>query len=204
VGVVRLRAMGKHLTAPPDRDDGVAGLVVTRGGGGERWRVRRRTTAASPTSAPPATSDGEPETGPHDSFEDFYREHADTLRRALCLALGDADLGTEAADEAMTRACERWSEVARYDNRVGWAYRVGLNWARSRQRRNRWRDHRPVPEHGELAVPGDPELATALAGLTTDHRTDETAAALDVPAGTVKSRLNRALSSLQRTLEDPR
>lgn len=150
------------------------------------------------------------------SFEDFYRRHADTLRRALCLALGDTDLGREAVDEAMTRACERWAEVSGYENITGWAYRVGVNWARSRQRRYRWRDHRPVPDRGVPAVPGDPELTDALARLKTDHRAvvvcrfyldwsvEETAAALGIPAGTVKSRLARALSSLQRTLENPR
>jgi RNA polymerase sigma factor (sigma-70 family) len=65
-------------------------------------------------------------------------------------------------------------------------------------------------------VPGDPELTAALRRLTTEHRAvvvcrfyldwsvDETAAALGIPAGTVKSRLARALSSLQRTLENPR
>lgn len=173
--VVRLGAMVKHLTAP------------------------------APVAA-----------GLHGSFEEFYRRHADTIRRALCLVLGDADLGTEAADEAMTRACERWPEVAAYTNPPGWVYRVGVNWARSRQRRNRWRDHRPVPDQGVVPVPGDPELTAALAGLKTDHRAvvvcrfyldwtiEETAAALDIPAGTVKSRMNRALSLLQRTLEDPR
>ena len=150
------------------------------------------------------------------SFEGFYRRHADPIRRALCLALGDADLGTEALDEAMTRACERWDEVGTYANAAGWAYRVGLNWARSRQRRNRWRDGRPVPERGVLAVPGDPQLAAALGRLTTEHRAvvvcryyldwsvADTAAALDVPEGTVKSRLARALDTLHRDLEAPR
>jgi RNA polymerase sigma factor (sigma-70 family) len=150
------------------------------------------------------------------SFEGFYRRHADPTRRALSLALGDADLGAEALDEAMTRACERWDEVGTYANPAGWAYRVGLNWARSRQRRNRWRDRRPVPERGVLAVPGDPELAAALGRLTTEHRAvvvcryyldwsvADTAAALDVPEGTVKSRLARALDTLQHDLEAPR
>lgn len=148
------------------------------------------------------------------SFEDFYQAQADAVRRALCLALADADLGTEAADEAMTRAFERWSEVADYDNLVGWTYRVGLNWARGRQRRTRWRDRRPVPERAVLPVPGDVELARALARLSTDHRAvvvcryyldwsiEATAEALAIPAGTVKSRLARALDSLQHHLED--
>jgi DNA-directed RNA polymerase specialized sigma24 family protein len=200
--LVRLWAMAKHLIAPAERD-----------GGGLRGPVPP-SPARSPTTTTTATTSSE--AGPSPSFEAFYRDHADEVRRALCLALGDADLGTEAADEAMTRTCARWAEVGGYGNPRGWAYRVGLNWARSRQRRNRWRDRRPLPDRGVLAVPGDPELAAALHRLTLDHRAvvvcrfyldwsvEETAAALGIPAGTVKSRLARALSSLQRTLEDPR
>jgi RNA polymerase sigma-70 factor (ECF subfamily) len=149
-------------------------------------------------------------------FDRFYRHAAEPLRRALCLAVGDVELGTDAADEALARACEHWGEVGAYANPSGWAYRVGLNWALGRLRRNRFRDRRPVPERAVVAVPDDHELAAALAGLSTDHRAvvvcrylldwtvDQTATALDIPAGTVKSRLARALSVLQRALEDPR
>ena len=149
-------------------------------------------------------------------LEAFYRRHAEQVRQALCLALGDLDLGTEAADEAMARACERWSEIGEYDNPVGWAYRVGLNWARTHQRRYRWRHRGPVPDRPVMAVPGDPDLAEALARLSLDHRSvvvcrfyldwsvEETAAALGLPDGTVKSRLRRALDVLHRQLEDHR
>jgi RNA polymerase sigma factor (sigma-70 family) len=146
-------------------------------------------------------------------FAAFYERAAGEVREALVLALGDIELGTEAASEAMARACERWADVSRYDNPAGWAYRVGLNWARSRQRRNRWRDRGPVPERTVPAVPHDPELTDALRQLAVDQRavvvcrylldwsSEETAAALDIPVGTVKSRLARALDRLARTLE---
>jgi RNA polymerase sigma-70 factor (ECF subfamily) len=149
-------------------------------------------------------------------LEDFYRQHVDPVRKALCLALGDADLGKEATDEAMARACQHWRKVGDYANPVGWAYRVGLNWARTHQRRYRWRHHGTMPDKGVLAVPGDPDLAEALSHLSIAHRSvvvcrfyldwtvEETAEALDVPAGTVKSRLARALEVLHRRLEDHR
>ena len=147
------------------------------------------------------------------AFEAFYRREATSLRRALALALGDADLAREAADEAMTRVYEHWTTIDQARNPAGWAYRVGLNWALSRRRRNRWRDHRPIPERAAVAVPGDPELAAALAGLSVEHRSvvvcryyldwsvETTAEALDIPPGTVKSRLARALENLHRSLE---
>jgi RNA polymerase sigma factor (sigma-70 family) len=60
----------------------------------------------------------------------------------------------------------------------------------------------------------DPQLAAALAQLSADHRNvlvlryyldwtiEATADALDVSAGTVKSRTNRALTELNRLLGD--
>jgi RNA polymerase sigma-70 factor (ECF subfamily) len=147
------------------------------------------------------------------SFDAFYRGAADKVRRALCLALADVELGTEATDEAMARACSRWTEVATYANPEGWVYRVGLNWARSRQRRRRWRDLRPVPDHPAPEVPDDHDLSRALTRLTLEQRAvvvcrylldwteDDTAAALDIPVGTVKSRLSRALHRLAQHLE---
>lgn len=149
-------------------------------------------------------------------FESFYRAHAGRLRQALCLALGDVELGTEASDEAMARACARWAEVATYANLEGWTYRVGLNWGRSRLRRRRWRDRRPVPDRAAPEVPHDHDLTVALGGLTVEQRAvvvcrylldwsvEDTAACLDIPAGTVKSRLSRALDRLARHLEVPR
>lgn len=65
---------------------------------------------------------------------------------------------------------------------------------------------------GEPPTP-DPSLWKVLDGLSTDHRTvvvlryaedwsvDQIAEALNVPAGTVKSRLHRALNQLREELE---
>jgi hypothetical protein len=76
------------------------------------------------------------------SFEGFYAEQADTLRRALYLALGDLDVALDASDEALTWAFAQWHQVQTYANPAGWVYRVGLNWAVSVRRRNMWRDRR--------------------------------------------------------------
>ena len=174
-----------------------------------RWRARsdRRNTSAVQPAVGAAVS----------SYEEFYRRHVDEVRRALCIALGDPDLGAEATDEAMTRAWERWSAVASYANGAGWVYRVGLNWGLGRRRRRRrWHDRRTVPDRPVVAIPDDQGLARALARLTTDQRavvvcrylldwsTDETAAVLEIPIGTVKSRLARALAALERHLETER
>ena len=144
-------------------------------------------------------------------FESFYRHGYADIARALTVTLGDLDLAQEATDEAMVRAYARWSKIGAYDNPGGWAYRVGLNWARSARRRLT----RVVPFHEPRVVEApttDPAHDAALrhldislravvvCRLLLDWSVDETAAALRIKPGTVKSRLHRALAQLEREL----
>ena len=149
-------------------------------------------------------------------FEDFYSAHRDELVRALGLALRDAALGAEAADEAFARACQRWGQVSTYANPQGWVFRVGLNWARSWLRRvRRERERRPLlaQPHATEDRPRDLDLERALSTLNDAHRAvivarfyldwsvAETAEALGIAAGTVQSRLSRGLEQLRDVLE---
>ncbi|MEY2426104.1 MAG: hypothetical protein QOI61_1676 [Actinomycetota bacterium] len=147
-------------------------------------------------------------------FDEFYRSRRDRVARALALTLGDAHLGAEAADEAMTRAYQRWTRVGAYDDPGAWAYRVGLNWATSVLRR---RNRAPEPlfeaTRSEMDHIGEPTVVAALAALPVKQRAvvicrfylglteAETAAALHVRPGTVKSRLHRALAQLRTSLD---
>ena len=147
-------------------------------------------------------------------FDDFYLSNASRIRRTLSVIIGDHDLAREATDVAMTKAYERWNRLSRSENPAGWVYRVGLNWAK-RQMRRRSYDITPLAaptRTGEPAIP-DPSLWKALDGLSSDHRTvvvlrysedwsvAQIAEALDIPPGTVKSRLHRALKQLREELE---
>jgi DNA-directed RNA polymerase specialized sigma24 family protein len=146
-------------------------------------------------------------------FEAFYAEARTPLARALAVTIGDRDLALEAVDEAMARAFQRWSRVARLDNPGGWVYRVGLNWATSVLRRR----SRPVPGSWrpapvEAPSPVEPAVFAALAELDVRQRAvvvcryllgwseAETASALSTPVGTVKSRLHRATRHLSQRL----
>jgi len=146
------------------------------------------------------------------SFRIFYEGSRDRLYRALALALGDVDDAADAIDEAMTRALERWDEVARYENPAGWVYRVGLNWGRSVQRRRGRMPRSSLSrESYEMSLP-EPDLADAVAALPHRYRTvvvaryylqwtpAEIADALRVPGATVRSRLKRALHRLRRQM----
>lgn len=148
------------------------------------------------------------------AFADFYRQARREVARALSLALGDAELANEATDEAMTRAYERWRKVSELDNPGGWVYRVGLNWSLSVLRRRR-RSAQPLYslDSADLPPMADPDIHRALAELDVKHRSvvvcrhllgwtvDETAAALGLRVGTVKSRLHRANRLLQNRLD---
>jgi len=148
------------------------------------------------------------------SFEEFYRTKRDHLVRSLVLSLGNRELGIEAADEALTRAFQRWQDVQTYDNPTGWVYRVAMNWARTKLRRGK-RELPSIyvedaPFHENPIV--EPGLDSALASLPLKFRSvivmryyldwsiQEIAEAQRIPKGTVKSRLHRAVAALQAEL----
>ena len=141
-------------------------------------------------------------------FAAFYSQTYHRLAAALSSTLGDRDLGIEAADEAMARCYAHWATVSHYDNPAGWVYRVsmGLSWRRKLARR-----HTPTDHVGCAAMPADPQIADALAASTCgfepwssvvllDWSTEETAEALQIKPGTVKSRLHRGLARLAELL----
>lgn len=154
------------------------------------------------------------------AFEDFYRDERDRLVRTLALHVGSVDLAAEAVDVAMSRAWQRWEELDDHGDAGAWVYRVARNWATSWHRRRRRIARVDLPDRG---VPGEQgrvddadQLAPALASLSdklhevvvlrlhAGFSVAETATALGVPEGTVKSRLARALDSLRTSLEDHR
>jgi RNA polymerase sigma-70 factor (ECF subfamily) len=148
------------------------------------------------------------------SFEEYYRVQRDSIYRALLLTIGNQSLAAEAVDEAMVRTYQRWRTVSKYRNPAGWSYRVALNWARDQLRKRKREQLGDAPEMG-VPVPsvGDPMLLEALGSLPLEYRSVvvlryyfdwsqvQIADALDIPEGTVKSRLNRGLAELRKRKE---
>lgn len=146
------------------------------------------------------------------SFAAFYAAHHERLFRAVALAIRDVDLASDATDEAMVRAAEHWEQVSAYDSPGGWVYRVALNWSRSvfRSRGRRWKRAPSIVTRDRLP---DPDVSDAVARLPRQQRVvvvaryyldwtlADIAVALDVPVGTVKSRLSRAQDRLAEILE---
>lgn len=145
------------------------------------------------------------------SFEAFYAAERDRLARAIAYAIGDVDVAADAVDEAFVRAYEKWSTLD-HDRAAGWVYRVALNWSLSvfRRRRiaRRYLEPARFDEHGMI----EPAVHEALAELDPKHRSvvvcrhllgwsvADTAEALGIRPGTVKSRLSRATAQLRTRL----
>jgi DNA-directed RNA polymerase specialized sigma24 family protein len=134
-------------------------------------------------------------------FEAFYREAYTDIARALTATLGDFDLAQEATDEAMVRAYVRWDKIRAYDNPGGWVYRRRVTRALPFHERRTVDPPTTDPAHFAALHDLDISLrAVVVCRLLLDWSVDETAAALRLKAGTVKSRLHRALAQLERTL----
>ncbi len=165
-----------------------------------------------PDMGPATVTDLTESAQPRRSFEDFYSTSRERIARALALTLGSIELGTEAADEGLTRAYQSWDRISGYENIEGWVYRVGLNWARSlwRKRRREAGDVFSDPTTEDNV--GDIDLEAALKRLDMrfravvvlrlylDWSVEQTARALSISPGTVKSRMSRALDRLESDL----
>lgn len=135
-----------------------------------------------------------------------------TLVHSAVLLGCDRHEAEDLAQATLLRCYVKWSHVERADDRDAYVARVMLNLHRQSRRRRWWRElpsadlaERP-PENSP--VDGTDIVRLALAGLSREHREvvvlrihlqmpeRATAAVLGIPAGTVKSRLSRALARL--------
>jgi RNA polymerase sigma-70 factor (ECF subfamily) len=151
--------------------------------------------------------------GDRSSYEGLYRRHRDRVARTAYLLVGDAHLAQDAAQEAFLIG---WRDIGRLrDPRLfqAWITGIAVNLSRRAIRR-------PTrPAEGPAADPGaDPDrdmvVRAAVAVLPRRLREAvvlryyggfteaEMAAALRIPAGTVKSRLARARERLAEALRD--
>ena len=151
------------------------------------------------------------------AYDELYMRHRDGVARAAYLVLGDAQLAQDAAQEAFLvgwRDLRRLREARLYR---AWVTGIALNLSRRRGVRRRMAERslegRPEP----VAPSGGAETALmvrdAVAALPArmrdaailrfygEYSEPEIAAALAIPIGTVKSRLNRARARLAEALE---
>ena len=147
------------------------------------------------------------------SFAEFVRtQWRDLVRAAIFLGASPHE-AEDLAQQTLVRCYASWERVTGADNRDAYVYRMLLNQLRDVRRTRWWRsrvDAEPdgrVDDASRQVVLAD-AIHQALGGLTKEQRDvvvlryfvqlteAQTAAALSVPAGTVKSRLSRALAAL--------
>jgi RNA polymerase sigma-70 factor (ECF subfamily) len=160
--------------------------------------------------------------GSESAIAELFRRHWPDTHRAAYLVVRDAAAAEDIAQEAFLSAI---GALERFDRRrrfAPWLHRIAVNraidWSRARSLRHEVDASGPLleavgstPPHQDSVGEGD-EIARALAELSAEHRAivvmrylleytpGEIASMLDLPRGTVNSRLRRALDRLSGLL----
>jgi RNA polymerase sigma-70 factor (sigma-E family) len=150
------------------------------------------------------------------AFSAYVAARRPQLFRSACLLSGDAHRAEDIVQDALTKLYAAWDRVSRMDNIDGYVRRIIVN-AHYSDRRRPWRRESPS-EPSEIALePGFPledadAIRSALRSLPAGQRRvmvlrhiwgltiEETAAELQISAGTVKSQSADAMAALRRAL----
>jgi len=160
--------------------------------------------------------------GDLDAFEELMRAHEDRVFGICLRMMKDRDAALDATQDVFLtvfRKADRYREQAAFST---WLYRVSINTCYDHLRRRQRKRTESMPNHVDPADPKSddalnavelrPDIETALLGLSPEFRAavvlvdlegmslDGAADTLDVPVGTVKSRLFRARKMLAQEL----
>jgi len=162
--------------------------------------------------------------GDEAAFAALLRRHGDRLHATAHHIVRDPDLAADAVQQAMIDVWRKLPQLREPDAFLGWAYRIVVRSALAEARsRSAWRirtepiriEGHPYADSG-FRVDDREELDHGFATLGLDHRAvvvlkyyaglsnSEIALALNVPEGTVRSRLFHALQALRAALEADR
>jgi RNA polymerase sigma-70 factor (ECF subfamily) len=159
--------------------------------------------------------------GDHDAFTRLVVDRADHLFATAYLTLRSRDRAEDAVQEACLRAWRDLPALRDADRFDAWLRRLLMNACVDQLRRERRRPTDLAFDPGR--APSTPDVSSAIADADAlsraflrlsprqravivlshfeDLTTSEIAAALDIPAGTVKSRLHHALRALRAALD---
>lgn len=150
------------------------------------------------------------------ALDEFCARNFDGLARTAYLITGDREEARDLAQEALTRAIEKWRSVSKLESPDAWLQRVVANLAISTKRRRRRLTTLPIPPE---QVPADLEarddrLLAGLRCLTPAQRTavvmryyldwsvKDVAAALGKRPGTVQALTAQGIARLREHLTD--
>ncbi len=164
--------------------------------------------------------------GDADAFETLVRRHEKKIFNLLYRWLGDYDEAAEAAQEVFLSAFRAIKRFRGDSSFATWLYRIGVNHAKNRQKslqvaRQRQqatevsdapgdpasdpaagveqRERHDLVQRGLNDLDADDALIILLHDLQ-EFRYEEISETLDIPLGTVKSRLHRARQALRAKL----
>lgn len=153
--------------------------------------------------------------GSASDLEALFRLHWPRAHRAAYLVTHDAQAAEDIAQESFLAAIRALDRFDRKRPFGPWLHRIVVNraidWTRARRLRSEVELSETIPAANATEAPGDDVLA-ALARLAAEHRAvivmrylleftpGEIAEALDLPRGTVNSRLRRGLDMLSEEL----
>ncbi len=152
-------------------------------------------------------------------FHSFFEQHHRQLARLAYLLTNDHDAADDITADAFTAAWRHWDRVRQADSPLAYLRRTVANMAATRLRRI-MRERRGLGVLGNLAethstdtdVPAVVDVRAALMSLSAGKREcvvlryafdlseDETARALGISVGTVKSQTSKGAGELERIL----
>jgi RNA polymerase sigma-70 factor, ECF subfamily len=162
------------------------------------------------------------------AFGDLVRKYQDRLFHSISHVLGSVQDAEDVLQETFVQAFLKLESFQRTSAFYTWIYRIALNTAISLRRKKSIKvsiDHMHTKTGEEPLDPGPPpdgrmrqqeradQVQQALSGLPEEHRTvlvlremddcsyEEIADILDVPVGTVRSRLHRARSQFKEQMK---
>jgi RNA polymerase sigma-70 factor (ECF subfamily) len=156
--------------------------------------------------------------GSTEAVDELFRRHWPAAHRAAWLVVHDAAAAEDIAQEAFLAALRALDRFDRRRPLGPWLHRIVVNRAIDWTRARALRAESAADAVAEAPAPDAPAalddgILSALADLGPEHRAvvvlrhllgytpGEIAAMLDLPRGTVNSRLRRALDALARELE---
>lgn len=169
--------------------------------------------------------------GSRDAFGELVERYQDRLFNTLVRVLGSRDDASEVLQDAFVQAWSKLSSFRGTSQFYTWMYRVALNLACSHRRKHKRRqdqqsvdrmrelsgaepvDNSLQPEHAMVRSEQAEMVQAALLSVSDEHRQilvlreiedcsyDTIAEMLELPVGTVRSRLFRARLQLKEVLE---
>lgn len=176
------------------------------------------------SASEPVQQASQPGTSGCDALADLFARCQGELLGMLSCLTGNAEDARDALQDAFVKCWRRRASLGEIENLRAWVFRVALNAGRD-MRATAWRRRRrPLPEDESMvAAPRDNQddldrrerltlVRQALLALRAEEQEvfllrqngemtyDEIAAALNIPSGTVKTRMRLALQKLRGAL----